>query len=317
MDSSSYQTLVKKLSLVPSQFQLINHLLVDVALVTLIYLVFSYSPILANLFLPILMFRSFALMHECVHGSAIRNKPINSIIGIVAGALCALPFEPWKKIHLAHHKWSGNVDKDPSMGLIRNFPSYNRFTKLVLRISWRLWIPSTALAQHFVFWASSWRFVKGTKTRKELLMNLSSIAVPLALYLQLPWLSLAPGILAYLLMVEVINFPHHLQMPMIEGESTFKAKDQHLTARSCWYPKWFSRHILNNFNLHIEHHLFPALPWYRLDEIKVNLKEQLGNEYQNAENNSWIVTARSKPIDEILAYTELTSIETIEKRISA
>ena len=302
MDNQNFLKLRKQLDFNPSEIQLISHLSVDLVLGSLIYFTQS-GPfyILSQLLLPIFMFRMFALMHDCLHGAATKNTFLGNTIGTLCGACCLLPYEPWKKIHLAHHRWSGNVDKDPSMGLVRTFnPNRTTFNK-IQTFFWKIWFPFAAISQHIVFWSKSYQFVIQSKNKSEKIKNTISIIVPALIYSQVNWFNNILGLFLYLLMVEVINFPHHLQMPMTRENKRLNPKEQYLTTRSCSYPSWFSHHILNNFNLHTEHHLFPVLPWYRLESIQHDLKEVLKENYTEIKNNSWIIKNRKKSIDQIYA----------------
>lgn len=310
MQKASYSRLVQQLDFTPKIGHLLNHFVIDLLLVGVIALTNQgiLYP-LSQLLLPILMFRSFCLMHDCVHGSVIKNKAIGDGIGIIAGAFCLLPYEPWKKIHLLHHKWTGNVDKDPSMGLIKQFPFYKPIRVKVLNFCWQFQIPALAISQHFVFWTKSYQFVLEAKTTEEKVKNALSILIPLILYASISLTKNLPALALYLAMVEVINFPHHLQMPMLEGKDSYPVYDQYRSARSCQYPRWFSRNILNNFNLHIEHHLFPRLPWYQLDSASSLVKKELGEGYTGIKGNAWIRENRQKPIEEVFSKNIESSVE--------
>jgi acyl-lipid omega-6 desaturase (Delta-12 desaturase) len=302
MSPNTYQSIGKKLDFTKSERHLAHHLLVNAALAVAIFLSRS-GPffLVSQALLPVLMFRAFALMHECIHHSATKNRLLNDAVGIVAGALCLLPYEPWKQIHLAHHKWTGNVEQDPSMGLIRKFPFHTKFKNRLFNACWKAWIPVLALAQHFVFWTKSYQFLLNAKSRPERVRNALSVGLPLALYTQIPWSENIVGLALYLAMVEIVNFPHHLRMPMLRENEHFPYREQHLTARSCAYPRWISHHVLNNFNLHVEHHLFPALPWHRLPEARELIKPVLGAAYTEIEGNGWILENREKRIEDVFS----------------
>lgn len=302
MRKESYAQISQQLPFSPSTSLLLLHLLTNAALGVAIYLC-SHGPlyVLSQLLLPIFFFRAFALMHDCVHGSASKNRFVNDVVGILMGACCFLPYEPWKKIHLAHHKWAGNVDKDPSMGLIKSFPLYGKARIAILNFCWKTWVPGLAISQHFIFWSKSYQFVLAGEKREEKIKNALSVIVPLAVYACVSWTRNIPAVVLYLAMVEVINFPHHLQMPMLNGEKSFSVFDQHKTARSCHYPRWFARHVLNNFNLHIEHHLYPRLPWYRLEAAQRLVQPEAGHEYTAVKGNGWIRENRRHGLDHILS----------------
>ena len=243
----------------------------------------------------IFCFRSFSMMHECVHSASHSSRRWNDAIGAMYGIFCFLPFRSWREIHLKHHTWTGNVEKDPSARLLAEFRKNGFRTAGYVSWSWLNWIPTLAFLQHVVFW-------KATKSRSEAIFIGLSVATLLGAARALGPLTLLAGLIFYLYLVEIINFPHHLGMQQFDGEARFSAHDQAQFTRSCVYPKWFAHHVLLNFNLHTEHHLFPAHPWYALDAIHAKIKNE--GLLQNAcESNAWILKNRGVPIEQIMTQT--------------
>ena len=75
---------------------------------------------------------------------------------------------------------------------------------------------------------------------------------------------------------------------------------QEEASRSCAYPKLISRNLLLNFNYHSEHHLFPDLPWYYLEEAHQMLLKD--NQVQlNLAQHSWAQDKRSLSMQDFLA----------------
>jgi omega-6 fatty acid desaturase (delta-12 desaturase) len=58
-----------------------------------------------------LFLRTFALMHDCAHGSFLPWRRINDAIGIVTGILTLTPFAHWRREHALHHSSSGDLDR--------------------------------------------------------------------------------------------------------------------------------------------------------------------------------------------------------------
>ncbi len=318
MEKHYYSTISRQLHFNPNPLNLVLHLFVDIILfIAITFLLDSSLALISIILIPVLLFRSFALMHECVHSSAISNRWLNDFVGIIAGAFCLLPYEPWKKIHLEHHKWTGNVDRDPSMGLIKQFPNFGQRKLRFLNFCWKHWIPAMATSQHLVFWLKSYQYVLKTNSKAGIFKNAFSVALPISLYCFIPWPEIFPGLLVYLLLVEVINLPHHLQMPMISGNDSIPVYQQDRLARSCIYPRWFSRHILNNFNLHIEHHLFPRLPWYRLEEARFMICQLNSQSYRKVAGNHWILENRKRSVNLVFAKNfNQTHEEVLQKEIA-
>ena len=47
---------------------------------------------------PVLFFNAFSLFHEAVHRNLSDHRWINDLVGVVAGAFCFLPYEPWRQM---------------------------------------------------------------------------------------------------------------------------------------------------------------------------------------------------------------------------
>jgi fatty acid desaturase len=99
---------------------------------------------------------------------------------------------------------------------------------------------------------------------------------------------------------EIINLPHHLELPFLKENNRYSFAEQYKSARSCIYPKMISKHMVLNFNYHIEHHMFPQAAWYDLENIHFNLKENLAEKYNSDTAFFWIKGARKKQISAIL-----------------
>jgi omega-6 fatty acid desaturase (delta-12 desaturase) len=264
------------------------------------YLRFAAIPVLS-----ILIFRNFAMMHDAVHNCVSKYRIVNDAMGVWCGAISFLPFESWSVSHLDHHYWSGNLERDPVLMLMRSFPNFPRPLKKVLSFGWRSWLPLIGFAQQVVFWTLSWRqFVKApTNARLGI-----SLAAPMALWSVVAWFSgidfvmqiAVPGAVLYLIAVEAVNFPHHMQLASLRSDEHLAAKDQHENARSCVYPKWFARFVTLNFNYHVEHHMFPDAPWYVLDKLQPLVETGLGSSYRKDMNLEWIFRSRKVPIGRLL-----------------
>jgi fatty acid desaturase len=263
--------------------------------------VLSYAVSIVSL--SALCFRAFSMMHEAVHGTISKNRRLNDWAGLIYGSICFLPFVQWRDIHLLHHVWSGNVEKDPVRRLTLIFRGKPILLTRVMEFFWPTWIPAAAVAQNYVFWSECiLRF-----DRKKGRLTFLSVAMPVLLWgavflfspLVITALVIIPSIVAYLALVEMVNFPHHTDLPQYEGETKFSLWDQGKTARSCFYPKLFERYVLLNFNYHIEHHMYPTLPWYQLGQLSGELRKRLPD-YFFSEGNEWVIRNRKRPFKEVV-----------------
>lgn len=280
--------------------------------IPILFLTSSFFYLLASPLISILMFRNFGLMHDAAHGSLVQSKKANNFFGILGGAICLLPFEQWKVSHLQHHFWSGNIEKDPVMSLVIKFPKFSMRTKNVVSFLWKAWFPILSILQHLVFWILSLRtFIQKPKSFYET----ASFCAPILFWgallafgsKQFIFFSLLPGILIYLLGTEVINLPHHLQLPHLKNEQRYSVWDQYKTARTCLYPMKLSSFLILNFNFHAEHHMFPDVPWYYLPEIQKLILAHIDDGYQSDPTFSWIIDNRKVDVEAMLVKNRESS----------
>ena len=52
------------------------------------------------------------LAHECGHGAFSKSRKLNNIMGLIMHSFLLVPFHSWKISHSAHHKATGNIQKD-------------------------------------------------------------------------------------------------------------------------------------------------------------------------------------------------------------
>ena len=315
LDKASYVAIKDRLSFDPNPLAVVSILALNVSLAALgLWLLgrgTTATYLLSQLIFPIVFFQAFSILHDCGHGSCASRGWLNTLIGHYASPLCFLPYFPWKFHHALHHAWSGNLDKDPSLTLLRRWRTSRR-VPLIIRLAWRSWIPLAGAVNHFVFWAypiTVWR--KGPKN--QLGRCMASVVWMLAVYAgaHYAWPQLfsfgnfALAIAIYLVAVELVNLPHHADQPTIDGKLALW--QQGYSTRSCYYPKLVSELLVLNFNFHIEHHLFPTLPWYRLRQARALVKPALGAGYKESIGVQWNLENRFQDITRVLRAHEPSS----------
>ncbi len=95
-------------------WQIVNTLVPYAALWYLMYLSLSLSywltvplVLLAGGFLV----RVFIIFHDCGHGSFLKSRTANDVLGIITGVLCFTPYYRWRWEHAVHHSSSGDLDR--------------------------------------------------------------------------------------------------------------------------------------------------------------------------------------------------------------
>src|SRR6185295_2802865 len=58
-----------------------------------------------------LIVRSFIIMHDCAHGSFLKIRLANDIVGFITGAITLTPYVRWRREHVLHHATTGDLDR--------------------------------------------------------------------------------------------------------------------------------------------------------------------------------------------------------------
>jgi omega-6 fatty acid desaturase (delta-12 desaturase) len=57
------------------------------------------------------LIRAFIVFHDCTHGSFLRSRRANNLLGAAIGLLVWMPFRSWQHEHAVHHATSGDLDR--------------------------------------------------------------------------------------------------------------------------------------------------------------------------------------------------------------
>ncbi|WP_395751140.1 fatty acid desaturase family protein [Prosthecobacter sp.] len=204
--------------------------------------------------------------HEAVHGSLAKNRRLNAVLG----ALCAMPvlqnFSAYRVLHLNHHQHLGDAG-DPD-----HYANYTRWTWMVFLMNWGRLLVGYPV---YITAIPILGFMQGTA--KDRL----GIAAEVAATVLLAWLvwSRVPAIwlwhgwlMPMLFINTMVNIRGMSQHTLLEH-----ANDEVLGTRTILTSR-LVRFFMCNENYHLEHHLFPGVPWHHLpqvhDALSSTLREQ-------------------------------------------
>jgi len=271
----------------------------------------AIGQVVAAALLAGFMFRSFSFMHDAVHGALHNRRSINGWLGHVYGAFSFLPFSQWKAIHVAHHTWAGNLDLDPTMKIIKDFRDTGHHPSTAQEFAWRWWLPYLSFRQQIVFWKKS---LEDRSQFKIVAVELALMAIFVATCVwSLGWIVALGAIGLNLYLIELVNFPHHLGLEQGGGLHKLVPMDQYEVARSVVYARWFSRLVLLNFNYHVEHHLYPTLPWHQLDAAHELVKVSLGEKFNLLYGNGWLKESRRLTFQQVLEQSTGRSADDLQE----
>jgi len=203
--------------------------------------------------------------HEAVHGTLAPRRWLNGLLG----ALCALPvlqnYSAYRVLHLRHHQHLGE-EGDPD-----HYANYTRWTWMIFIMNWLRLLFGYPV---YITAIPILGFRQGDSPARWGIVS-ESIAAVLMIWAALEWIPINCLLHAWLVPMLLIN-----TMVNIRGMS------QHTLLGHSNDPVLGTRSILTsapvrffmcNENYHLEHHLYPGVPWHHLPQVHSALAPALRN----------------------------------------
>ena len=202
--------------------------------------------------------------HEAVHGTLSRNRILNDLLG----AACAIPVlqncSAYRVLHLRHHAHLGE-EGDPD-----HYANYTRWTWLVFCMNWARLLVGYPV---YIVAIPILGFKHGTApARAGIVAEVAATAALIAAV----WLSPLPAawvwhgwVIPMLFINTMVNIRGMSQHTLLE-----EADDEIRGTRSILTVP-LVRYFMCNENYHLEHHLYPGVPWHHLPEVHKALSGEL------------------------------------------
>lgn len=210
----------------------------------------------------------FTLEHEATHRTPFRTVWLNDWAGRLCGLLLLLPFEWFRAFHMAHHRWTNLPGKDPELA----GPKPGTLREWVWHVSGLpYWISGLRLMGRLVAGRVTDEFVaEGARARivaearwMALLYALAALTLlgtPVLLWVWGMPVLLGQPVLRFYLLAEHGDCP--------EVANMFENTRTTFTTRAMRWLAW-------NMPYHVEHHVWPTVPFHRLPEVHGLMKAEL------------------------------------------
>jgi len=212
--------------------------------------------------------------HECGHGTAFRTPWMNDAVYQIASFMIMRNPATWRWSHARHHSETYFVGRDPEIAVMRppelaklilNFfgiPDVLRFFPTLIRNA----VAGPTPAERSFVPQSEWGKVQRTAIIHVAIYALTLLAA-------LGWQSILP--------LMVIGLPrlygawHHVMTGLLQhGGLADNVIDHRLNSRTVLMNP-VSRFIYWNMNYHVEHHMFPMVPYHALPRLHEVIKADL------------------------------------------
>lgn len=210
----------------------------------------------------------FTLEHECTHRTPFASDALCDRVGQVCGALLLNPFLWFRYFHLAHHRYTNLEGKDPE--LIGSKPQ--------TRAAW-VWHVSGV-----PYWSAGVRLVLRLAAGKERPVYLPERARPkaehearvLLVFYALAGASLLwTDVLLWVWIVPVLLGQPFLRLYLLaEHGDCPKVVDMFANTRTT-FTNAVVRFLAWNMPYHVEHHVFPSVPFHNLPALHRLIKAHL------------------------------------------
>jgi fatty acid desaturase len=202
--------------------------------------------------------------HEAVHGTLSKNRMWNDILG----AACAIPVlqncSAYHVLHLRHHHHLGE-DGDPD-----HYANYTRWTWMVFIMNWARLLVGYPV---YIVAIPILGFKHGSaKARAGILAEI--VATGLLIWA----IAASPIPLAWILHAWLIPMLFINTMVNIRGMSQhtlLEHSDDEIRGTRSILTVPLVRFFMCNENYHLEHHLYPGVPWHQLPKVHAVLGDEL------------------------------------------
>ena len=221
------------------------------------------------------LIRAFIVFHDCTHGSFLRSRRANQLVGVATGLLVWMPFRGWQHEHAVHHATAGNLDRRGTGDIATLTVAEYMALPLWRRLGYRLF------RNPVVMFGAGWllvlvlkpRFVpRGSKpsVRNSILgTNLAVAVIVAALCLVFGWRTylLVQGpvfVIAGAVGIWLFYVQHQFEDTYWDGHADWRYVHAALEGSSYLrLPGWL-QFFTGNIGFHHVHHLSVGIPNYNL-----------------------------------------------------
>ncbi len=215
----------------------------------------------------------YAISHETAHGTAFKSRWLNETAFYVSAFFYGE--EPYHRrySHTRHHTYTWQVGLDSQMPFdtpmafsgwfkeVSGLYYLSYYVKLLIRLALgrfdakvRVYTPEPELPK--LKWGA-----------RLFILGYAGIAGLIAAGYMWP--------LIYIVIPRLVGWPVMLLFTLIQHVEMEENNPSILHSTRSFRTNWLGRFLYMNINFHVEHHLYPQVPWYALPKLNALISDQL------------------------------------------
>ncbi|WP_419912176.1 fatty acid desaturase [Hoeflea sp.] len=216
---------------------------------------------------------AYALSHETAHGTAFRTRWLNEAVLWVTSFIYIEEPLHRRYTHTNHHTFTWHAGKDSQMPFATPMDFWG----------WLQEVSGFGLARFHVTALLRLSAARYTPVMRDVIPETElpkltrNARIFLLLYLALAGL-IAAGVswpLWFLVLPRILGAPAMLLFTLIQHVEMQENSPSIVESTRSFATSWIGRFLYMNMNNHIEHHLYPQVPFHALPELHEELKGQL------------------------------------------
>jgi fatty acid desaturase len=219
--------------------------------------------------------------HECGHGTAFRTRWMNTVVYQIACFMILREPDVWRSSHARHHAETIIVGRDPEIGVKRppNLPKialdllglvsgFHALKGILLHAAGRL----SAEEATFIPMGKRARVYRVARCYLLILTLVGLLSVWMGSMLPLMLVGLPTFYGAWLQVI--FGITQHAGLA--EDVHDYRLNSRTVTMNPVFrFIYWNMNYIYWNMNYHVEHHMFPAVPYHALPALHAAIKDDL------------------------------------------
>jgi Na+-transporting NADH:ubiquinone oxidoreductase subunit F len=217
--------------------------------------------------------------HESLHGTAFKTDWLNNALYEVASFMVLRESTPWRWSHMRHHSDTMIVGRDPEIHVMRPPDPRKLVSKFFNLLAYLRYVRNVILHSFGQINTEERAFIPESEFPKVILKAriyalIYAAVIGLAIYLRslLPLMFVGlPNLFGAWLMT-IYGYTQHAGLEE-------NALDHRLNSRTI-YMDPINRFLYWNMNYHVEHHIFPLVPYHALPKLHDLIKHELPTPYK-------------------------------------